>query len=47
MILCNNQVNLRKSDVDLTRFNKTAFQGKRPRWQVDKEAIGLSKVQHF
>ena len=26
-------------------FDKTAIQDKRPRWQVYKEAIGLSRVQ--
>ena len=31
---------------DLTRFNKICHPSQRPRWQVDKEAIGLSRVQH-
>ena len=31
--------------IDLTRFNKICHPSKRPRWQVDKEAIGLSRVQ--
>ena len=31
--------------VDLTRFNKICHPSQRPRWQVDKEAIGLSRVQ--
>ena len=31
--------------MDLTRFNNIAIQGKTPRWQVDKEAIGLSRVK--
>ena len=30
---------------DLTRFNKICHPCQRPRWQVDKEAIGLSRVQ--
>ena len=30
---------------DLTRFNKICHPSQRPRWQVDKEAIGLSRVQ--
>ena len=30
---------------DLTRFNKSCHPSQRPRWQVDKEAIGLSRVQ--
>ena len=29
----------------LTRFNKICHPIQRPRWQVDKEAIGLSRVQ--
>ena len=29
----------------LTRFNKICHPSQRPRWQVDKEAIGLSRVQ--
>ena len=29
----------------LTRFNKSCHPSQRPRWQVDKEAIGLSRVQ--
>ena len=32
-------------DIDLTRFNKICHPSQRPRWQVDKEAIGLSRVQ--
>ena len=28
--------------IHLTRFNKIAIQGKRPRWQVDKEAVGVT-----
>ena len=33
-------------EVDfLTRFNKICHPSQRPRWQVDKEAIGLSRVQ--
>ena len=28
----------------LTRFNKICHPSQRPRWQVDKEAIGLSRV---
>ena len=28
-----------------TRFNKICHQSQRPIWQVDKEAIGLSRVQ--
>ena len=28
-----------------TRFNKICHPSQRPRWQVDKEAIGLSRVQ--
>ena len=31
--------------LDLTRFNKSCHPSQRPRWQVDKEAIGLSRVQ--
>ena len=27
---------------DLTRFNKICHPSQRPRWQVDKEAIGIS-----
>ena len=30
---------------NLTRFNKICHPSQRPRWQVDKEAIGLSRVQ--
>ena len=30
--------------VDLTRFNEICHPSQRPRWQVDKEAIGLSRV---
>ncbi|MCS5551515.1 MAG: hypothetical protein NZ811_08380, partial [Gammaproteobacteria bacterium] len=30
---------------DLIRFNKICHPSQRPRWQVDKEAIGLSRVQ--
>ena len=30
---------------DLTRFNKICHPSQRPRWQVDKEAFGLSRVQ--
>ena len=29
----------------LSRFNKICHPSQRPRWQVDKEAIGLSRVQ--
>ena len=29
----------------LTRFNKICHPSQRPRWRVDKEAIGLSRVQ--
>ena len=29
----------------LTRFNKSCHPSQRPIWQVDKEAIGLSRVQ--
>ena len=29
----------------LTRFNKICHPSQRPRWQVDKETIGLSRVQ--
>ena len=29
----------------LRRFNKICHPSQRPRWQVDKEAIGLSRVQ--
>ena len=29
----------------LTRFNKICHPSQRPRWQVDKEAIGLARVQ--
>ena len=29
----------------LTRFNKICYPSQMPRWQVDKEAIGLSRVQ--
>ena len=32
--------------VYLTRFNKICHPSQRPRWQVDKEAIGLSSVQY-
>ena len=32
---------------DLTRFNKICHPSQRPRWQVDKEAIGLSRVQQY
>ena len=33
-------------DLDsLTRFNKICHPSQRPRWHVDKEAIGLSRVQ--
>ena len=32
---------------DLTRLNKIAIQTTSSRWQVDKEAIGLSRVQQF
>ena len=32
---------------DLTRFNKICHPSQRPRWQVDKEAIGLSRVQQL
>ena len=28
-----------------SRFNKICHPSQRPRWQVDKEAIGLSRVQ--
>ena len=31
--------------ICLTRFNKICHPSQRPRWQVDKEAIGLSRVQ--
>ena len=31
--------------IDLTRFNKICHPSQMPRWQVDKEAIGLSRVQ--
>ena len=31
--------------TSLTRFNKICHPSQRPRWQVDKEAIGLSRVQ--
>ena len=31
--------------ANLTRFNKICYPSQRPRWQVDKEAIGLSRVQ--
>ena len=31
--------------IILTRFNKICHPSQRPRWQVDKEAIGLSRVQ--
>ena len=31
--------------ADLTRFNKICHPSQRPRWQVDMEAIGLSRVQ--
>ena len=31
--------------ASLTRFNKICHPSQRPRWQVDKEAIGLSRVQ--
>ena len=34
-----------KEKQDLTRFNKICHPSQRPRWQVDKEAIGLSRVQ--
>ena len=30
---------------DATWFNKICHPSQRPRWQVDKEAIGLSRVQ--
>ena len=33
------------NDPNLTRFNKICHPSQRPRWQVDKEAIGLSRVQ--
>ena len=33
------------SGSGLTRFNKICHPSQRPRWQVDKEAIGLSIVQ--
>ena len=29
----------------LDRLTRFAIHGKRPRWQVEKEAIGLSRVQ--
>ena len=32
---------------DLTRFNKICHPNQRPTWQVDKEAIGLSRVHQF
>ena len=32
---------------DLTKFNKIAIQTTSSRWQVDKEAIGVSRVQQF
>ena len=35
----------RRVNDDLTRFNKICHPSQRPRWQVDKEAIGLSRVQ--
>ena len=35
----------RVQTLDLTRFNKICHPSQRPRWQVDKEAIGLSRVQ--
>ena len=34
-----------ENNSDLTRFNKICHPSQRPRWQVDKEAIGLSRVQ--
>ena len=34
-----------KLTIVLTRFNKICHPSQRPRWQVDKEAIGLSRVQ--
>ena len=34
-----------KKGHTLTRFNKICHPSQRPRWQVDKEAIGLSRVQ--
>ena len=33
------------SDVFVSRFNKICHPSQRPRCQVDKEAIGLSRVQ--
>ena len=39
------EVDEKEVDEDLTRFNKICHPSQRPRWQVDKEAIGLSRVQ--
>ena len=39
-----NNINIRDFTT-LTRFNKICHPSQRPRWQVDKEAIGLSRVQ--
>ena len=36
----------KQTDGD-TRFNKIAIPNNNSRWQVDKEAIGLSRVQQF
>ena len=36
---------LKTRPVILTRFKKICHPSQRPRWQVDKEAIGLSRVQ--
>ena len=40
-----NGTDIERVTQDLTRFNKICHPSQRPRWQVDKEAIGLSRVQ--
>ena len=35
------------SNVRFDKIKQDCQSKQRPRWQVDKEAIGLSRVQHF
>ena len=44
-LVCGEPFRSSRSGESLTRFNKICHPSQRPRWQVDKEAIGLSRVQ--
>ena len=45
MVLNKSTSAMERHKSNLTRFNKICHPSQRPRWQVDKEAIGLSIVQ--